>query len=80
MRISQWQYKYINRCNNKPKTDNSPAQQTEAPAQVNFQGLRYFLTKDKRFDVVNEKNAKNLVEKGLGNCPIYNNENVQDAM
>lgn len=80
MRISQIQYNYINRCNNKPKPDNSPAQQTEAPAQVNFQGLLYFLTKDKRFDVVNEKNAKKLVEKGLENCPIYNNENVQDAM
>ena len=80
MRISQIQYNYINRCNNKPKPDNSLAQQTEAPAQVNFQGLLYFLTKDKRFDVVNEKNAKKLVEKGLENCPIYNNENLQDAM
>ena len=80
MRISQIQYNYINRCNNNAKPDNSPAQHTEAPAQVNFQGLLYFLTKDKRFDVINEKNAKKLVEKGLGNCPIYNNENVQDAM
>ena len=80
MRISQIQYNYINRYNNNPKPDNSPAQHTEAPAQVNFQGLLYFLTKDKRFDVINEKNAKKLVEKGLGNCPIYNNENIQDAM
>ena len=38
------------------------------------------MTKDKRFDVINEKNAKKLVEKGLENCPIYNNENIQDAM
>lgn len=80
MRISQIQYNYINRCNNNSKPDNSPAQHTEAPAQVNFQGLLYFLTKDKRFDVINEKNAKKLVEKGLENCPIYNNENIQDAM
>lgn len=80
MRISQIQYNYINRCNNNSKPDNSPAQHTEAPAQVNFQGLLYFLTKDKRFDVINEKNAKKLVEKGLENCPIYNNENLQDAM
>ena len=80
MRISQIQYNYINRYNNNPKPDNSPAQHTEAPAQVNFQGLLYFLTKDKRFDVINEKNAKKLVEKGLENCPIYNNENIQDAM
>ena len=80
MRISQIQYNYINRYNNNPKPDNSPAQQTEAPAQVNFQGLLYFLTKDKRFDVINEKNAKKLVEKGLENCPIYNNENLQEAM
>lgn len=80
MRISQIQYNYINRYNNNPKPDNSPAQQTKAPAQVNFQGLLYFLTKDKRFDVINEKNAKKLVEKGLENCPIYNNENIQDAM
>lgn len=80
MRISQIQYNYINRCNNNPKPDNSTAQHTEAPAQVNFQGLLYFLTKDKRFDVINEKNAKKLVEKGLENCPIYNNENLQDAM
>ena len=80
MRISKIQYNYINRYNNNPKPDNSPAQHTEAPAQVNFQGLLYFLTKDKRFDVINEKNAKKLVEKGLENCPIYNNENIQDAM
>ena len=80
MRISKIQYNYINRYNNYPKPDNSPAQHTEAPAQVNFQGLLYFLTKDKRFDVINEKNAKKLVEKGLENCPIYNNENLQDAM
>lgn len=80
MRISQIQYNYINRCNNNSKPDNSPAQHTEAPAQVNFQGLLYFLTKDKRFDVINEKNAKKLVGKGLENCPIYNNENLQDAM
>lgn len=80
MRISKIQYNYINRYNNYPKPDNSPAQHTEAPAQVNFQGLLYFLTKDKRFDVINEKNAKKLVEKGLENCPIYNNENIQDAM
>lgn len=80
MRISQIQYNYINRCNSNPKPNNSTAQHTEAPAQVNFQGLLYFLTKDKRFDVINEKNAKKLVEKGLENCPIYNNENLQDAM
>lgn len=80
MRISQIQYNYINRYNNNPKPDNSTAQHTEAPAQVNFQGLLYFLTKDKRFDVINEKNAKKLVEKGLENCPIYNDENLQDAM
>ena len=80
MRISKIQYNYINRYNNNSKPDNSPAQHTKAPAQVNFQGLLYFLTKDKRFDVINEKNAKKLVEKGLENCPIYNNENIQDAM
>lgn len=85
MRILSVQYNYTNRYKNDGYVNTNSqmvsvsSPQIEKQASVNFQGLLYFLTKDKRLDVIGTKNAGELIENSLSELNIYSDNEIAKA-